>query len=541
MKKSLPLLVILIIAGIFRLYQLGVVPVGLTWDEAAIGYNAYSLLQTGRDEHGQILPIIFKSFGDYKPGLYIYLTVPSVALFGLDAFAVRLPSAIFGILAVWGIYLLVKELFARRLLALFSALALAVMPWHIHFSRGGWEVNAFTTFVIFCLYFLVRYLSQSQIKFLSLSLVFALLSMLTYQAGKLLTPLLMFVTFFIIDGRLIHHLTSFWRSRGKWLVLSILAVISIFYLVTFGGEAKNRLERLSIFNYQPGISDHDIRLDYGRFYASFFHSPVRQKFEEIGSRYLYHFSPEVLLYEGDLYTRRGHIPQFGLLNPLDFLLIFAGLYYLARHRSRGVGLVFVLLFIAPIPASLTLEEFSSVRAMFMTVPLAVIIGAGLYQITRISRLLLAIFIVPYITVLALISNVYLDHSFRYFAWEYNYGYTRTFELLSQSSPDRAVVTDIYGQPYIYYLFSHRYDPAKYQSNNTFIPGGVDVGHVFSIKNVEFRQFSLQDIALSKNTFFAGTVGNIPDNIFDRLDNIDYYEEITDRYNRVILRIVQTNP
>ena len=100
MKRYLPLIIALILGSFLRLWQLSSVPNGLTLDEAAICYNAYSILKTGHDEHGAFLPVIFKSFGDYKPGAYIYLTVPSVAVFGLNEFAVRFPSALAGILAI---------------------------------------------------------------------------------------------------------------------------------------------------------------------------------------------------------------------------------------------------------------------------------------------------------------------------------------------------------------------------------------------------------------------------------------------------------
>ena len=71
----------------------------LLWDEAALGYNAYSISQTLRDEYGQFMPLIFKSFGDYKPGLYVYLAVPFVTIFGLNEISVRLPSIILGALS----------------------------------------------------------------------------------------------------------------------------------------------------------------------------------------------------------------------------------------------------------------------------------------------------------------------------------------------------------------------------------------------------------------------------------------------------------
>jgi 4-amino-4-deoxy-L-arabinose transferase-like glycosyltransferase len=150
------LLSIIGIAVILRFYQLGSVPVSPDWDETALGYNAYSILKTGRDEYGNFLPLTIRSFDDYKPPLYVYLTVPSVALFGLSVWSTRLPSALMGVLAVVGVYFLAKELFGFGFqvgglktkvnetgntltrnpqtiqpIALLSALLLALSPWHV--------------------------------------------------------------------------------------------------------------------------------------------------------------------------------------------------------------------------------------------------------------------------------------------------------------------------------------------------------------------------------------------------------------------------
>src|SRR5579859_5044425 len=107
-KKWVIILLILLVATFLRIYNLSSNPPGLTPDEASLGYNAYSILKTGRDEYGTLLPVIFKSFGDYKPGLYVYLAIPSVATFGLNEFAVRLPSVIGGVMTVYLVYLITK-------------------------------------------------------------------------------------------------------------------------------------------------------------------------------------------------------------------------------------------------------------------------------------------------------------------------------------------------------------------------------------------------------------------------------------------------
>ncbi|OGD91224.1 hypothetical protein A3D81_02855 [Candidatus Curtissbacteria bacterium RIFCSPHIGHO2_02_FULL_40_17] len=142
LKDNLILIVVLALAAVLRFYQLGVNPPSLDWDETAHGYNAYSILKTGRDEYGYKFPLSFRSFDDYKPPIYTYLVVPSVAIFGLNDFAVRLPSATLGVLAVIFTYLMVFELFKNRQIALLTALFLTISPWHLQFSRVAFETNS---------------------------------------------------------------------------------------------------------------------------------------------------------------------------------------------------------------------------------------------------------------------------------------------------------------------------------------------------------------------------------------------------------------
>src|SRR3989304_3880126 len=128
--KKLHLILIILVASFLRLYHLNLNPPSLYWDEASLGYNSYSILKSGNDEHGEKLPLArFIAFGDYKPPGYIYTAVPAIALFGLNESSVRLPSAIAGILMVVVSYYLVYELFRKNKLALISALFLAVSPW----------------------------------------------------------------------------------------------------------------------------------------------------------------------------------------------------------------------------------------------------------------------------------------------------------------------------------------------------------------------------------------------------------------------------
>lgn len=142
------LIAIIFIATILRFWDLGSNPPGLFVDEVSNGYNAYSILKTARDEYGNFLPLTFRAFGDYNPALSVYTLVPSIALFGLNDFAVRFPSAIFGVFTVLLTYFLAYQILKDQKIALGASFLLAISPWHLQFSRYDHEAN-FMLFLAF--------------------------------------------------------------------------------------------------------------------------------------------------------------------------------------------------------------------------------------------------------------------------------------------------------------------------------------------------------------------------------------------------------
>src|SRR3989344_8918545 len=97
MVSKIVLILIITIAIFLRFWDLNVLPPSLNWDEVSLGYNAYSLLKTGQDEWGELMPLSFRAFGDYKLPGYIYLDVPFIYMFGLNEWGVRFLSALLGV------------------------------------------------------------------------------------------------------------------------------------------------------------------------------------------------------------------------------------------------------------------------------------------------------------------------------------------------------------------------------------------------------------------------------------------------------------
>src|SRR3989344_3790498 len=105
MKGVILILSVLIIASFLRLYNLTELPPGLYPDEAMNGNNAQEALDSGN------FKVFYpENFG--REGLFINIQALFIRQFGHYPWVLRLPSAIFGILTVLGLYLFTKELFS---------------------------------------------------------------------------------------------------------------------------------------------------------------------------------------------------------------------------------------------------------------------------------------------------------------------------------------------------------------------------------------------------------------------------------------------
>src|SRR3989344_4794424 len=105
------LFLIVILSFFLRFYMVAEIPPALNWDEMSIGYNAYSILKSGKDEWGVSFPIHFKSYGEYKLPVQVYASIPGIYFLGLNELGVRITPVIYGTLTVLVIFFLGRILF----------------------------------------------------------------------------------------------------------------------------------------------------------------------------------------------------------------------------------------------------------------------------------------------------------------------------------------------------------------------------------------------------------------------------------------------
>ncbi len=476
MNKKL-LLLILIFGFFIRIININYPP--LLWDEASIGYNAYSILKTGRDEYGRFLPYIFKSFGDYKPGLYIYLTAPFVAILGPTPLAVRLPSVILGSLLPFIFYLLIVKFFPQhKRLALIAAALTAFNPWNIHYSRGGWETN-----VLLFELLTAAYLFLSKKLFFS-SLVFAA-TLYTYQGGKIMSPLLILALLFTFYKQI-----NFKQLLIRFILPLFLLALPIAYGLFFGSDS-NRLQVFGLWSYhQPETEVAEILKESGSLNYRLYHSEVVFFARNFFLRYFNYFSPRFLAFEGDWQIGRQSAPYIGAFLYPTVLFFVIGLFFTLSKPVTLLSRFFLIwLLVSPLPGALTLDIIQPVRTLSLSIAIIYFAACGIeFIINRFSKKIvyLTIFL-AYLLSFIYYTDLYYSHMVKVKPDHWLYGYQSAMSYALQHSQNKTVYfSDFYGQPYIYYLFISRHDPASYQKQANLISTGLDTGKVAQVDNFIFK-------------------------------------------------------
>lgn len=530
-NKHKLILAILVLATVVRFYHLGTTP-ALNADEASIGYDAYSLIRTGMDQHGNSWPIHFQSFNDYKPGGYEYMVLPFVAIFGLNEWSVRFPGATFGVLSVLMIYLLVREI--RKLIGikdermeLLAALILAISPWHIHFSRGGWEVNAATLLIMSGVYFFIKGLKER--KYFVYTMLLWVLSIYTYHAARVIVPLLGLGLLILNRQILIKEKTTKFFMASV-LLAGVLCIPLAHDLLGAGGARASGVSLFADRGYIDRINEERGR--YGNpnsLAAKLLHNQPKELITEFGKNYFEHFWGEFLFLSGDE-IQRNKVPDFGELYMWQFPVLIIALFAISK-KKKGWGSILLWLAIAPIPAALTFQSPHALRAQDMVIPLSVISAYGgvvlLQFLERKLKNKKAVLIGCYTALSFLVVwdfsryiHEYYVHMTKTYPYSSQYGVKELVGYVESVSNkyDKVLITDRYDQPYILFLFygsqmgDSRFYPENFQGKHALTERDkFGFSTVSEFDKFEFRRVNFEEDKLGyHNSLIIGTDKEIPD-------------------------------
>lgn len=435
------LFLIVLLASFLRVFKIDLVPPSLTWDEVAVGYNAFTIANYGKDEYGVSFPLYFRSFGEDKQPIHIYITALFIKFFGFNEFTTRLPVAIFGVLNIILIFFLAKVLFKNEYVALLAALFLSISPQNIHFSRFNHEANFALFFFMLGLLLFFKSLKKRNY-LLTLSVLSFFLSAISYHAAEVAVPpvvLLLIILYF--------------RQLRQYKNNLLITVILIFIILIF---SFNQQRLLGINRYNQ-TTQGNADIEKTQIYKNT-HNYFLGRIDLILSQYLSHFKPKFLFISGDENPRLS-AQGAGEFYTIDALFLAVGVFFLIKRRSKESIFLLGWALVGPLPSSLFTPSPHAARAMFMMGSWHLVSALGFYSIINIinkfSWKIISMAVCLIVLGISLYSylNYYFGEFAKRYAIDWQYGMKQMTEYVGNHDEfSNVFVTDTRSQPYIFFLY-----------------------------------------------------------------------------------------
>ncbi len=460
--------VIVLLAFFLRIYKVTSIPPSLSWDEVSIGYNAYSILKTGYDEHHRFFPLdAFVAFGDYKPPLAIYATVPAVAIFGLNEFSVRLPSILAGTFAVLLTFFLVRELFKSfsfvSLLAYIASFLLAISPWHIQMSRAGFEANIAVALVILGVLLVLK--SRENLKMLFVCWIPFVAAIYTFNSARYFVPLLAFAL-------LIYCWRGF-KAHTKKLVIGVfLSFILLLPILPhlLSPQARLRFTEVNIFSDLSIIETSNDRIAYdgNSIVGKIFHNRRVAFVRSYLNHFFDHLEPGFLFIRGDG-NPKFSIQDVGQLYLVELPFLVLGIFWMFLKDKKSATLLLFWLIAAILPAATARETPHALRIENSLPIWQIFIAYGIVlsiksQISRKRKMAaICIILVFYLANFSYYIHNYYSHYAKEYSGEWQYGYREAIRFIQpiKDQYQTIVMTESIGRPYAYVLFYEKYHPEQF--------------------------------------------------------------------------------
>jgi hypothetical protein len=506
--KILILIIIWLLALLtVKLKGLDISPQSVGFDEAALGYNAYSLMLTGKDEYGTRLPLSLRSYNDFKPALYSYLAIPFIKIFGLTDAAIRMPSAVMGTISLLFLLLIIRKIGRPRNLTtdILIVTIISFFPWRLHFSRVAFETNvsmAFFTGMVWCL------LNYGKNKFYKIGLIaFATFSVYSYHSSRMSVPVLLFL--FLADP--LNNSLKDYIKKPYFVIKKLwpLLIIALCYLPLFlesnAGLLLTRYKQTNLFSHFYPFTPSELQMG-----VNIFSNPIANPIYYLSAHILgnltSYLSPKnlsLLIYPGVIKSAQaiagsgmlgftgGMLFAVGLLTHFKDFIIKKNLQFIAYWAIAGI-----------IPAALTWEWFYPLRSLNAFAAFDLVAALGLiYVIQKISNFKNIIF---KLTAVGAFSLILILTSIYNLLNEYNYGASITageFQpggfkegvpvLMSLKDNYKTIYLDSnQAQSYEIFWYYMKYPPEKVQAiADKRNPPGTEGPPTIDFENFIFKKFN----------------------------------------------------
>ena len=371
---SIPALWLLLAAAGLAFYAWGAPsnPPGFFIDESSVAYNAHTISETGRDEHGEAWPLYFRAFGDYKNPTYVYLLAAVFRVTGPDVAAARYLSATLGVLAALTLGLLGVRLTGSRAAGLLTFLAALLTPWLFELSRVVVEVAAYPLAVALFLLATRRAAGKEAWGVSDSAVVAATLALVTYtySTGRLFGPLLALGLVLLVTTR---------RRVRSLLMTWVLYGLALVPLLVYHRRHPEALTKR--FNYLTYVTPE---------------SGYAEDAWEFFKHFAGNLNPWRLLVTGDVNGYQiASVPGAGAMLFATFALALFGAWLALKSARRDPWwrLFFYGLAASVVPASLTNDYFHMLRLAALPVFLVALCAPALAWLAERRRRALAVLLV----------------------------------------------------------------------------------------------------------------------------------------------------
>lgn len=520
MSKKIIFIVFLVILGIGAIIRFGNLdksPPSLGFDEASLGYNAYSILKTGKDEYGNFLPISLRSFNDFKPALYAYLDIPFIYFGGLNDATVRMVSALAGTVSLIFLYFLLKKFIKNNWLALVSFFILSFEPWRLHFSRNAFETHLSMAFFTIAAWFLINSKKKINIWW---SVIFFGLAAYSYHSARLSAPMLLL--FWALDPikltkekNVLGKSWSFIKKHSKRF-LPIVGIIVICIPIFIANNSKlvlTRFEQENVFQHYAPYAPKELLnpLSSGYFLMGIISGHIFSNISSINLNFRnfswVKMSPQF-------------IPGMGMLGWIEGLVFIVGFLEVIRQIRISEKHRFLIYWLVAgiAPAAATWTWFHPLRSLNIYPALEIIVAIGLVKIFKLineniknrlvrTAIFTAIGGVFLVTIVFTINNELLYGAYENHGEYQPGGYKEGMSYLKsiQDNYDWVIIDTPHAQPFVFLMFYEKMDPTFVQQFANIRPKpGITGNLTFNFGKFVFRKFDWpKDKYLKRTVFWTG--------------------------------------
>lgn len=481
---KIAIFLILLLSFLLRVYRVAEVPSGLYWDEVDLGYQARSLLETGRDYRGAKSPFFVRSFNSDRTPIPAYFTALTTLIFNRPELEVRMAPVFLGTivsgLAMWLVWLIIK----KKLPTLLTGTVYAISPWQIQFSRQGFEAASVAVVFLSSLICFHYWLKTKKLKYFYFWIILLSLGVYTYRTMSLFVPLV-FLVLTIIYFPDLQKLTLKHLIVGAVLAGGI--ILPFIYATTIGSADQTRINQISITSDRevPIWVQRNREIDSGDLQSSkigrkaskssfIFHNKLLSWWEKFDNNFIKSVSFDFLFLSGDPNPRHS-VGKMGQLYLIDLIGLLAGVGWLVKNRNKkDYQWLIIWSLIAIIPSALTLDGANHAHRLYIfSLPLLIIVGLGWWQVALWIKSKKAYLLGLGLLSLVVVSTIFYLHRYLVHyplesARSFSSGFKEAIQKITtiENRYRQIQMVDTIEPPIIHYLFWANVPPSQLQKYGT---------------------------------------------------------------------------